>query len=300
MRKIKTAIKLLKEDKTLFWGSIIQQFFRWLPDIPYLKLLYKFKMGRNLDLKNPRTFTEKLQWLKLYNRNPIYTTMVDKYHVKEYVTKLIGREYIIPTLAVYDCVEEIDFDRLPNQFVLKCTHDSGGIVICKDKTKIDIKAVKTRLSTALKAKFFRKNREWPYKNVRPQIIAEQYLSDGVGEINDYKFFCFNGIPRFFKIDYNRFINHQANYYNLDWSLLPFGELDCPPNPNKTFLKPENFEEMVNIAQMLSKNIPFARIDLYNIQGSIFFGEITFFPASGLGKFTSKEWDHKIGEFLEVK
>ena len=173
--------------------KFLKKLLRILPDKLYIQLQYFYHFYRFANLKNPQTFNEKLQWLKLYDRNPLYTTMVDKYKVKEYVANIIGKEYIIPTLAVYNNVEDIDFDRLPNQFVLKCNHDSGGLVICKDKSKLDKKGAIKKLSKALKNNFYYNGREWPYKNVKPCVIAEQYMEDSeTEELRDYKFFCFNG------------------------------------------------------------------------------------------------------------
>jgi len=226
--------------------------------------------------------------------------MVDKYVAKKYVTDKIGEEYIIPTLGVWDSAEDIDFDKLPDQFVLKCNHNSGGLVICKDKSKLDIAAAKDRLSKALKQDFYKFGREWPYKNVPRKILAEKFMVDESGfELKDYKFFCFNGQPKFFKIDFDRFQNHRANYYDMEGTLLPFAEVECMPNPERKFELPSKFQDMVAIVSSLSANIPFVRIDLYNINGQIYFGEITFYPASGFGIIEPIEWDIKIGSWINI-
>lgn len=275
-------------------------FARIIPDRLFLELLFPLRTGYKLDLNNPKTFNEKLQWLKLYNRMPEYTKMVDKAEVKNYVADIIGKEYIIPTLAVYDSVEDIDFDALPDQFVLKCTHDSGGIVICKDKSKINQKATIKKLLKCLNRNYYYLNREWPYKNVSSRIIAEQYMEDDVSTslgLNDYKIFCFNGKVRFFKIDFGRFIEHHANYYDTNLQLLPFGEASCPPIPNVCFQIPSNIYEMFSLAERLSFGIPFVRVDFYDVNGHIYFGEITFFPASGMGNFIPNEWDRKLGNMI---
>lgn len=259
-------------------------------------------MGRKLNLKNPQTFNEKLQWLKLYNRKPEYTTMVDKYAVKEYVANIIGEEYIIPTLGVWDNIEEIDWDALPNQFVLKTTHGGGGggVVICKDKATFSRQEACQKLQRSLNSDIYLNYREWPYKDVRKRIIVEKYMVDESGvELKDYKFFCFNGQVKCFKVDFDRFISHKANYYDRDANLLPFGEVCCMPDSSKVLEKPKNFEMMLTLAETLSKDITFARIDFYNINGKIYFGEITFFPASGMGKFTQDEWDKKLGDFIKL-
>jgi len=421
----------------------------WLPDATYLKLLYFFEMGEPLHLKNPRTFQEKIQWLKLNDRKPEYTTLVDKYAVKQYVSDKIGEEHVIPTIGVWDSVDDIDFDSLPQKFVLKTTHGGGGngVIICKDKSTFDVSAAKAKLHKALKADIYSKLREWPYKNVQRRIIAEQllevkghkdlpdykvfcfngepkfiqviqnrhtdetidffdvdwkhqnftglaynrhktlqsrlpiarptclddmlkvarylangtdfvrvdlyncndryyfgevtfYPASGLGtflpdeyniilgnmlnikgssmgggklltinavddvvevhqEINDYKFFCFNGEPRFLKVDFGRFIEHHANYYDLEWNLLPFGEEGLNPDPSHEFLPPPNFKMMIELARRLSAEHPFLRVDFYNVAGKILFGELTFFPASGFGPFTPAEWNSKIGQLIKL-
>ena len=270
------------------------------PDKLYLKLKFRLVMGQKLDLKNLKTFNEKLQWLKLYNRRPEYTMMVDKYAVKQFVADKIGEEYIIPTLGVWDKVEDIDWDSLPNQFVLKTTHGGGGggVVICKDKSIFDRDAARKKLQKSLDSDIYLSFREWPYKDVPKRIIAEQYMTDESGvELKDYKFFCFNGRVQCFKVDFDRFINHKANYYDREGSLLPFGEKVCPPDFDRVFDKPKNFDSMISLAERLSEDVPFVRVDFYNSNGNIYFGEITFFPAAGFGKFEPEEWDETLGEFL---
>ena len=304
MSKINTAIRQLKSDRGEFMASIISNFFRWLPDATYLKLLYRFKMGHRLDLKNPQTFTEKLQWLKLYNRKLEYTKMVDKYAVKEYVAKIIGEEYIIPTLGVWDKPEDIDWDSLPNQFVLKTTHGGGGggVVICKDKATFDKTAAIAKLKESMTSDVYSGLREWPYKNVPKRIIAEKFMapekSPAPKDLLDFKFFCFNGKVRFFKVDFGRFVEHHANYYSPEGELLEFGEQGLEPDPNYPIEFPNNLKEMISLAEKLSANEPFLRVDFYNVNGKIFFGELTFYPASGLGKWTTEEADMKIGDYLE--
>ena len=270
------------------------------PDKLYLKLKFRLVMGQKLDLKNLKTFNEKLQWLKLYNRRPEYTMMVDKYAVKQFVADKIGEEYIIPTLGVWDKVEDIDWDSLPNQFVLKTTHGGGGggVVICKDKSIFDRDAARKKLQKSLDSDIYLSFREWPYKDVPKRIIAEQYMTDESGvELKDYKFFCFNGRVQCFKVDFDRFINHKANYYDREGSLLPFGEKVFPPDFDRVFDKPKNFGSMISLAERLSEDVPFVRVDFYNSNGNIYFGEITFFPAAGFGKFEPEEWDETLGEFL---
>lgn len=259
-----------------------------------------YGMPYKLKLDNPITFNEKLQWLKLYNRKPIFTRMVDKAEAKKYVEEAIGREYIIPTIGVWDSVDEIPWQNLPEKFVIKNTHDSGGLIICKDKSKLDIPEAKKVLEKFHKRQYFKRNREWPYLNVPHRIICEQYMVDESGfELKDYKFFCFSGKAYCFKVDFDRSKSHRANYYDLSGNLLPFGETICPPDPKREIKLPENINEMVRLAEILSKDIPFLRVDFYNINGKIYFGELTFFPYSGFGTFTDEKWDYKLGELIDL-
>lgn len=307
MSKLKTAFMLLtnKDNKREFQKAIADNITKatlsqGLSDKVYLKLIYRLIFGRKLDLKNPKTFNEKLQWLKLNDRKPEYTLMVDKYEVKRYIAERIGEEYVIPTLGVWDNFDDIDFDLLPNQFVIKCTHDSGGLVICKDKSKLDILKAREKINKALSRRFFYFGREWPYKNVKPRIIAEKYLVDEtVDELRDYKFFCFGGVCKCLKVDFDRFIEHHANYYDPQGNLLEFGEKICPPNIDKNIVLPSNKNKMLQLAEILSKDIPFLRADFYDVNGKIYFGELTFYPASGWGEFTDEKWDYKLGEWIEL-
>lgn len=274
---------------------------KFLPETIYLKILYRLTMNKKLNLINPVTFNEKLQWLKLYNRKPEYTMMVDKYEVKKYVAECIGEEYIIPTLGVWERPNEIDFDSLPNQFVLKTTHGSGGssVVICKNKETFNKKNAIERMKWSIKhSDTYAHYKEWPYKNVRRKILAEEFLKTD-GDLKDYKFFCFNGSVRLFKVDFGRFVEHRANYYSPSGDILPFGEKIYPPDFTHIEVMPENLSEMITLAEKLSKNIPFLRVDFYNVQGKIYFGELTFFPAGGVGAFTDEKWDIELGNYLTL-
>lgn len=282
------------------YGRVLKGLCPLLSDKTYLRLLFKHRTGYSLNLEYPNTFNEKLQWLKLNDIHPEYTQMVDKIEAKKYVKSLIGEKYIIPTIGIWNSVDEIEWDKLPNQFVIKLSSDSGGIIVCKDKNKLDINKAKEKLKKGLNKNYYKFNKEYPYKNIKPRILAELYMEDNkTKELRDYKFFCFNGIPQIFKVDYDRFINHNANYYDIEKNLLPFGEVICPPNHNKTIDFPSNFNEMVMIARKLAQSCPFVRVDLYNVNGNIYFGEITFFPASGMGKFTSLDWDYKLGKMIQL-
>lgn len=284
-----------------YLAKLLLKFAFCLSDKQYLKALFMLRFGYSLDLKNPKTFCEKLQWLKLYDRKPEYARMVDKYEVKKYVADKIGNEYIIPTLGVWDAPEDIEWEELPNQFVLKTTHGGGGngVIVCKDKTKLDIKAVCKQLHKSLSSDLYKTFREWPYKNVSKRIIAESFLASPSGELKDYKFFCFNGKVKCFKIDFGRFVEHHANYYSPEGELLPFGEKGLEPDPNHIEIMPENLNEMISLAEQLSDGFKFLRVDLYNIKGKIYFGELTFYPAAGLGELVPDEWNEKIGGFISI-
>ena len=252
-----------------------------MDDDTYLKLKYKACLGKVLHLDNPQTFNEKLQWLKLYDRKPEYTTMVDKYAVKKYVADIIGEEYIIPTLGVWNHFDEIDFDKLPNQFVLKCTHDSGGIVICRDKNKLDLKSAKKKIEKCLKRNYYWSSREWPYKNVKPRIIAEQYIEDNKeGFLTDYKFFCFNGKMKCMYVSVNSHTAKQKiQFFDRNYNLLPIRRDDYLVF-DEIPQKPNHLDDMIKISEQLSRNIPHTRIEFYYIHNRIYFGEVTFFTGSG--------------------
>lgn len=279
---------------------VISLFAKIIPDSVFVKWMFRINMGYPLNLDNPQTFSEKLQWLKLYNRKPEYTQMVDKYEVKKYVADKIGEEYIIPTLGVWDKVDDIDFDTLPNQFVLKTTHDSGGVVICKDKNTFDTDKAKKILNKSIKKDYYVISREWPYKNVKPRIIAEQYMVDESGyELKDYKFFCFNGEPKYCQVISGRKECMSIDFYNKEWIHQPFHEPKKYPFSEKKIIKPINYEKMISMASQLSAGIPFVRIDFYSIYKDIYFGEITFFPTSGMGGFKPEEWDFTFGSWIEL-
>lgn len=287
-------------------ASIISNFFRWLPDATYLKLLYRFKMGHRLNLKNPQTFTEKLQWLKLYNRKPEYTKMVDKYAVKEYVTKIIGEEYIIPTLGVWDKPEDIDWDSLPNQFVLKTTHGGGGggVVICKDKTTFDKASAIAKLKESMASDIYSGLREWPYKNVPKRIIVEKFMtpekSPAPNDLPDYKFFCFNGEPKCCQVIRDRHTKETIDFYDMDWNHMPFVGLNPVARNGLTpVIRPGNLDEMKEICRKLADSQSFVRVDLYVIDDKSYFGELTLYPASGMGVFTPSEWNGKLGDWLTL-
>ena len=273
---------------------------KFLPDETYLKLYYRLKLKKRLNLDKPETFNEKLQWLKINDRKPIYIKLVDKYEVREYIKEKIGEEYLVPIYGVYNKFEEIDFDKLPNQFVLKCTHDSGGIVICKDKKTFDIKEAKQKLEKCLKRNYYYIGREWPYKDVKPRIIAEKFLSDNVNDdLIDYKLMCFNQKVKcsFVCSDRNSKDGLSVDFYDLDWKKMPFTRKY--KNSNREIKKPNNYEKMIELAEILSENIPFARIDFYEIDNKIYFGEITLYPGCGFEEFKPEEYDKILGDWMEI-
>ena len=271
----------------------------YLPDTIVVKRLFKRFHGYNLNLDNPSTFCEKLQWLKLNNRQPEYTIMVDKYAAKNYVSSVIGESYIIPTLGVWNKPEDITWEKLPARFVLKTTHNSGGVKIINDN--LNIADTLLFLDKELKYDVYKTLREWPYKHVPPRIIAEEYKEDALGgELNDYKFFCFNGKVKFFKVDYDRSSSHGATYFWPDATIAPFREVLLPSRPERVKLPPKTvLNEMISCAELLSANIPFVRIVFYYCKDHIFFGEITFFPGSGHRPFIPAEWEKHIGQWIKL-
>lgn len=291
-------IKIIKNPKMIIKYLMDKNFFFFLGDKAYLKLRYKLITGKKLNLENPKTYNEKLQWLKLNDRNPEYTKMVDKYEVKKYVANIIGEEYIIPTLGIWDKFEDIEFDKLPNQFVLKCTHDSGGIIICKDKNKLDIEKARKKINKCLKNNFYYHAREWPYKNIKPRIIAEQYMVDESGtEIKDYKFFCFNGKAKVILVCSNRFVKLKETFLDENWNIIDV--VEGGHEREEKIEKPFNHSEMVKLSERLAQNIDFVRIDFYEINKKVYFGEITFYPASGIERFKPEEYDMKLGDMLKL-
>lgn len=293
-------IKVLKTPKYAFEYIIRKGNFDEMPDEKYLKMRFKYRVGYELNLDNPQTFNEKLQWLKLHDRKPKYTKMADKYDAKQYVTEKIGKEYIIPTLGVWDKFEDINFKELPNQFVIKCTHDSGGLVICKNKSKMDIEAARNKINKCLNRNFYKSSREYPYKNIKPRVIAEQFMVDESSyELKDYKFMCFNGEVKCLFTNSNRFGDElYVTFYDLDWNIMPF-ERYYHKDPNGV-KKPVKFKEMIELAKVLSRGIPFLRVDFYEVLGQIYFGELTFYPGSGFEPFIPIEWDYKLGSWINLE
>lgn len=282
------------------FGVILRHCFaQSICDERFVKWEYFSGMGKFPDLENPKRFNEKLQWLKLHDIHPEYTQMVDKYEAKEYVRPIIGDEHIIKTLGVWNSWKDIDFDNLPDKFVLKTTHDSGGVAVCKDKGEKTLAAARKKIEKSLKHNFFYEHREYPYMNIKPRIIAEEFMVDESGmDLKDYKFFCFDGKPKMLLIVSGRGCDQRQDFYDMDFQLLPVQRKEHP-NSNIKRTVPLGFESMKHIASQLSAGIPHVRVDLYDINGQIYFGELTFFSGSGNIPFIPEEWDYKIGDWLKL-
>lgn len=294
---IRLVIKIVKHPREAIL-SFIELISPLIPDKLYLKIVFSLRMRKKLNLRNPMTYSEKLQWLKLYDRKPFYSKLVDKYEVKQIVADSIGEEFVIPTLGIWDNFEEIDFDKLPNQFVIKCTHDSGGLVICRDKNSLDIESARQKINKSLKRKYYFHAREWPYKNVKPRIIVEKYLEDETGELRDYKFFCFNGKAKAMFIATDRSSNTEEtkfDFFDMNFGHLPFTQ--GHPNTKQKITKPVCFKAMAQLAEKLSQNLPQVRVDFYEVKGAVYFGEITLFHYSGMTPFNPPDWDRMFGEWV---
>lgn len=299
-KKLKAVGKLLTNPDYRFCLMANRGLLKNMPAADFLRRYYLAQMGKPLNLENPVRYTEKLQWLKLWDHRPEYTTMVDKYAVKAYVAEKIGPEYVVPLLGAWDRAEDIDFDALPERFVLKTTHDSGGIVVCRDKASLDIPAARRKLRRFLKRNYYDHNREWPYKNVKPRIISEAFLEDSrLGELRDYKFFTFGGEPKVLYIAQGRGSGAEttADFFDMEFRHLPFTiDHDMAPIPPE---KPENFELMQELARKLSRGTPQLRVDFYEVDGKVYFGEMTFFHCTGMHPFHPEEWDYRFGEWVTL-
>ncbi len=294
-------------SKTLsqyFSGLGRREFLNWIPDEIYIAVLYRLKTGKRLNLNHPKSYNEKMQWLKLHDRKPFYTMLVDKDAVKAYVSTVLGDEYIIPTIGKWDNADDIDFGVLPNQFVLKCNHDSGSVLICRDKRQFDCELARKKIAKSLKHTGYWYGREWPYKDIKPRIIAEKYMEENSSNmgLTDYKFFCFHGEPKIIYVSVG-LENHrtaQISFYDMNGNEMPFHRSDYR-QISESLILPSNFSKMVDIARRLSTAIgnPFVRIDLYSICGKIFFSEITFYPCNGMIPFSPPEWDEIIGKWIKL-
>ena len=296
---LKRGVWYLFHKPKCFLDYIWCKFAPFIPDRTFIKVRFRLCVGYKLNLDHPKTYNEKLQWLKFNDLHDEYSQLVDKFEAKKYVSSLIGEDYIIPTLETWDSVDEIKWDTLPQQFVIKSTSDSGGVVVCEDKSAFDTSAAYVKLKKLGNRDYSMISKEYPYKNVRHRIIAEKYMVDESGyELKDYKFFCFNGVVRFFFVATGRMKNDiRFDFFDLNFVHLPV--INGHPNAENRPNKPQNFEKMVEIASKLSQGIPQVRVDLYNISGKVYFGEFTFFHYSGLEPFMPKRWDYIFGEMLSL-
>lgn len=271
------------------------------PDSWYIRCHYRFRLGKKLSLKDPKTFNEKLQWLKLNDRNPMYKGLVDKYEVRKYVEERVGREYLIPLVydRAFDTPDDIDPDTLPKGFVIKCTHDSGSAVIVRDSSSADWEGIKRRLRKSMRRNYYWIGREWAYDGVKPRVIVEQLMSDDdSSDFRDYKIFCFNGEPRFIQVDFDRHTDHKRNIYSTDWEFMGFTSM-YPMAPEIQIPRPPHLDRMLEIARALSEGILHVRVDLYNTGSKIYFGELTFYHGSGLEKYDPEEYDRIVGDMLDL-
>lgn len=292
---IKSIIKYIRNPFRIFAFLDSKGKLKFVPDTKYLELVYRGYTGKKLKLEKPNTYNEKLQWLKINDRNPFYRKMVDKYEVRSYIANTIGEKYLIPMLGIYEDFNEINFDKLPNQFVLKCTHDSGGVVICKDKNKFDINSARKKINKHLKRDYYYSGREWPYKNLKPRIICEEYLKDN---ITDYKIMCFSGQPKLIQIHNNRSEgNHTIDFYDINWNKTEI-KRDVP-TAKIPIARPTKLNEMLEIAKELSKNEIHVRVDLYEVDGEIYFGEKTYYSGSGFLNFEDDEHDILLGNWIKL-
>lgn len=296
-RPVYNAFHSLIHNPKHFIAALIYRFGGCLPDKTYLRCIYYLECGHQLNLDNPERYNEKLQWLKLYYRDPLWTTMADKYRVKELVRKQVGSEYVVPCLGVWNRAEDIEWDSLPNQFVLKTNHDSGnnGVFICRDQSKLDRAKWTKRINASLKRDTSIPGREWPYRDVKRCVFAEEYLEDATGELRDYKFFCFDGVVKYLFIATERQSGGEVkfNYFDADFNDL--GIVQHHPMSEKKIEKPKMFEQMKELAAKLSKGLPEVRVDLYEVNGKIYFGEYTFFHHGGVVPFHPDNWDFIWGE-----
>lgn len=271
-------------------------------DKSYAKAMYVAWTGKHLHLHNPKRFNEKIQWIKLYYRRNIMTQLADKYAVREWIKDTIGEEYLIPLLGVYDSFDEIDFDKLPNEFVLKCNHDCDSVIVVKDKSSLDVDAAREKLSSCLSRNYYYFAQEWVYKNIPPKIVIEKLLKDNTTDkIKDYKFFCFNGEPRIIYVSLNDVIidgKYAIDYYDINFDKLPITHR-THPNSNVTLSKPFCLNKMVELASALSKEFPFVRVDFYEVNRKIYFGEMTFYPTGGFGDLKPDKWNDILGSWLQL-
>lgn len=268
-----------------------------IPDYLFVTIQYMHRLHKIPNLRNPKDFNEKMCYFKLHNTEQRYSILCDKYAVREYVEAKIGKEYLIPMLGCWDSVDDIPWDSLPSSFVLKPTHDSGSVIICNDKDSLDIEAVKHRLSCALQTNYYYVDRERPYKSLKPKVLAEVLLDE---DIVDYKFYVFGGVPEYLYVGQGLVSDHslRISFYDMDGKLAPFKRMDYP-GLDDNFIMPDNFEEMKELASILSDNLPFVRVDLYSVAGRVYFSEITLTPAGGHMPFSPRKYDRILGDMIHL-
>lgn len=298
-RKLK---RYIKDPYHEIGYDLMREHPNWLPDKWYLKLLWKFTYGYELDLKHPKTFSEKLQWLKLYDRKPIYTTMVDKYRAKQWIADKIGEQYVIPTLAVYNSVDEIDLDKLPEKFVLKCNHDSGSVVICKDKSMFNLEEAKKKLGEGLVKNYYWVYREWPYQRVKHVIIAEPLIATPE-DLKEFKLFCFNGHPKIFQSICDRICEKGPilQHFSIEGERLEINDKNYKSRQSQTEADvfPSSLETMAHISKQLSKSAFFIRVDFYDVKGKIYVGELTLYESGGFVEFEPKKYNRILGDWIKL-
>lgn len=273
-------------------------YFDWLPDKIYLKIFFRSRLGYKLNLKHPKTFNEKIQWLKLYDRNPLYSKLSDKHEVRDFVARTIGAKYLVPLIGIWESIDDIDFSKLPQKFVLKCTHDSQSVVICQDKSNLDIDNARKFLERRLSRNYYYGGREYQYKHIVPRIVAEQYLEDSNGQLKDYKFFCFNGEAKILFVASNRMMgNTKFDFFDMKFNRLQLKQ--HYPNSEELIERPLNFDKMRELAETLTKNFTHCRVDFYDVNGKIYFGELTFTHFCGFESFEPIEWDYILGSWIKI-
>lgn len=295
---LKILIEFLKHPKELFIYLARKDCFKWMPDEIYLKIIYYCKTGKRLNLKDPKSYNQKLQWIKLYDRRSEYTTYVDKLKVREYIKEKIGQEYLIPLIEEYDSIEEIKWEELPNKFVLKCTHNSGGNIICTNKEELDIEKTKKKLKKWMKRNWFWHGREWAYKDVIPKIICEQYMSNSDGTLNDYKILCFNGKAKYIQVHRDRYINHTQTFYDLKGNRLPFHHKAYKQSSIKK-IDVNKLQDIIRLAETLSRGYYQMRVDFYLVEGRPFFGEITLYNFNGFVEMEPDQYNEILGEDIKL-
>jgi hypothetical protein len=298
MENIKLVRILLRRPKYLFLLLGSKGWLNWISDRQYLKLAYRIAINKKLNLDAPATFNEKLQWLKLHDRNPLYSTYVDKFAVREHIRKTIGDQHLIPLLDSYESVEEIDWDRLPDRFVLKCTHATGANIICTDKRALDLKSAKAKLGKWLKNNLYWYGREWPYNRVKPRIICEEFLSDCGRIPNDYKVLCFNGKAKLIQLHVGRYANHKQDFYDRDWNRTTISQRRTASGVAEK--KPAQLEKMIRLSEQLAANLRHVRIDWFIVGERLYFGEMTFYDGSGFVPFDDENDDYLLGSWIDLE